>query len=622
METYNSCPLIPRETLFGNPERTKPGISPDGKYLSYIAPVDGVLNVWVGPLDGDLHQAKPITNDTVRGVRLYFWSKNSREILYLQDIGGDENWRLYGVRIETKEVRDLTPFENVQVHVLDVSKHFPDTVIVAINKDDPAKHDVYRLNLVTGDLERILENPGNQIGWGIDPKQKVRAATVMLPDGGQQVLVRDPDVDNPEWSELVSWAPVDALTSGLHGFNRDSTAVYLIDSAGVNAGRLVKRSLIDNSTEVILEDPAYDVAGIIHHPDTFEIQAAAITRDVTEWTFFDEEYGSDFKYISATIAGELSPAGRDSEDRLWLIGSSSDRRSTHYYLFERSTKALRFLFATRPEIDAFTLAPMEPISFQTRDGLTVHGYLSVPECVEKANLPLVLDVHGGPWARDGWGLNPESQWLANRGYAVLQVNYRGSTGYGKEFLNAGNKEWAGKMHDDLVDAVRWAVDSGLADKKRVAIYGGSYGGFAALVGATFTPDLFCCAVDLVGPSNLITFIKSVPPYWTPMISILTERVGNPDSEEEFLKSRSPLFKVDQIKIPVFIAQGANDPRVKQAESEQIVAALAAKKLDHEYMLFADEGHGFARPENRLKFYAAVEYFFARHLGGRVEEDMK
>jgi len=618
MSAYNATPLIPREILFGNPVRTQARISPDGKFLSFIAPVNGVLNVWVGPVDEDLSAFMPVTDDGGRGIRIHFWAPDSSNILYLQDTGGDENWRLYIVNTQSRHVRDLTPFEKVQARVVDVNRHFPDQILVAINKDNPQAHDIYKLELASGELTKVLENPGNQIGWGIDSQQLIRAATVALGDGSQQIVIRDPTSSNPEWKELITWSSDDALTSGFEGFSLDSAEVYLIDSTGVNAGRLLKKNLRSGEINILLDDPIYDVGSVIQHPDTYEIQAASVTRDKTEWTFFDPVLKADFEYLTSKIKGELSPGGRDNSDRIWLISASTDQKSTQYYLFDRSTKNIRFLFSTRPEIDEFTLSPMESVVFKSRDGLDLHAYLSLPVGVERSHLPVVLDVHGGPWARDHWGLNSEVQWLTNRGYGVLQVNYRGSTGYGKNFLNAGDKKWGGKMHDDLVDAVKWIVESGVADPDKVAIYGGSYGGYAALVGATFTPDLFKCAVDIVGISSLTTFINSIPPYWAPMISMLHRRVGNPETEQDFLKSRSPLFKVDQVKIPLLIAQGANDPRVKQAEAEQIVAALKSKNLDYEYLLFEDEGHGFARPENRLTFYAAAEAFLAKHLGGRVE----
>lgn len=395
--------------------------------------------------------------------------------------------------------------------------------------------------------------------------------------------------------------------------------MYLVDARNSNTGRLVKMDLATGETSVIAEDAQYDVSNVLVDPDNYTIQAVAFNRDRVEWIVLDESIKLDFDTIREISRGNFAVTSRDNADRTWIISFSRDDGPVAFYAYDRQTRKVTFLFDNQPDLNKYTLATMEPISFTSRDGLTIHGYLTLPPKTEGKNLPLVLNVHGGPQARDNWGYNPEAQWLANRGYACLQVNYRGSTGYGKEFLSAGDREWGGKMHDDLVDAVQWAIKQGIADPQKVAIYGGSYGGYAALVGATFTPDLFCCAVDIVGPSNLITLLRSVPPYWSALLVSLYRRVGNPDTDEEFLKSRSPLFKVDQIKIPMLIAQGANDPRVKQAESEQIVEAMKKRGIDYEYMLFPDEGHGFAKPENRLKFYAAAEKFLAKHLGGRFEE---
>jgi len=374
--------------------------------------------------------------------------------------------------------------------------------------------------------------------------------------------------------------------------------------------------------EVIAEDSQYDISGVMIHPDTYEVQAVSFYRARNEWTVLDESIKGDFEAIAKLDQGDFFIYNRDNADDTWLVAFTKDNGSVPFYAFDRKRQKGTFLFDHQPDLNNYTLAPMKPISFTSRDGLTIYGYITHPPGKDRANLSMVLNVHGGPWGRDGWGYHPEAQWLANRGYACLQVNFRGSTGYGKEFLNAGNKEWGGKMHHDLVDAVNWAVEEGIADPKKVAIFGWSYGGYAALVGATFTPNLFCCAVDGVGISNLITWIKTVPPYWTILLAMLHKRVGNPDTEEEFLKSRSPLFKVNQIKIPILIAQGANDPRVKQAESEQIVEAMKKKGIEYEYMLFPDEGHGFVKPENRLKFYAAAEKFLAKHLGGRYEETIQ
>ncbi|MBI4502776.1 MAG: S9 family peptidase [Gemmatimonadetes bacterium] len=608
-------PLIPREVLFGNPERASPQISPDGSMMTYLAPVDGVLNVWAGSTGGGDY--RPITHDRDRGIRTYFWGHDGGHVLYLQDAGGDENWRLYAVDVTSGATRELTPFENVQVQVVGHDKHFPHEILIGMNRDDPRLHDVYHVDLRSGVLTIAAKNPGNVIGWLMDHALQVRAAMAARPDGGFDLLVRERA--QSDWRDLISWSADDSLNSAPLGFSADGKSLYLEDSREANSARLVQLEIATGKTQVIAADPEYDVDAIMEHPDTHEIQMVAFIRERREWTVLDPSIRADVDAVRKLHQGDFAIYDRTHADDVWLAGFDLDTGPAAYYAFDRPTRAGRFLFFNRPALSGYTLAPMEPIRFAARDGLTVHGYATFPPGAGRRSLPTVLNVHGGPWARDMWGYDPEAQWLANRGYLCLQVNYRGSTGYGKRFLNAGDREWGGKMHDDLVDAVRWATAQRFADPARVAIYGGSYGGYAALVGAAFTPELFRCAVDIVGPSNLLTFIDTIPPYWSAYLSMMHRRVGHPEKDRELLLSRSPLNAVERIRIPLLIAQGANDPRVKQSESEQIVAALKAKRIDHEYLLFPDEGHGFAKPENRLTFYRAAERFLARHLGGRNEE---
>lgn len=615
MEKRNmETPLIPRDILFGNPDKAQPRLSPDGERLSYIAPVDGVLNVWVGSVGGD--DFEPVTKDDGRGIQMHLWAEDGKHLLYLQDKDGDENWRIFAVDPETKETRDLTPFDDVQAGILAASKHFPDDILIMMNRRDPRLHDVFRLSVSTGELVPVAENPGDFVGWLADEEYEIRAGQRMAPDGGSELFVRESE--DGEWGKLITWNQEDGLSSGPVGFSGNK--LHLLDSRGANASRVVSLDLETGKTKVLAEDPVYDADAfsLMVHPDTHEIQAVAFDRARLEWTILDEDIREDFENIKKLNPGDFTVESRDRADENWLVGFTRDKGGVSYYSYGRRKGEGTHLFDDRPELAGYELAEMEPVSFVSRDGLDIHGYLTVPPGAGDEPLPMVLNVHGGPWARDVWGYHPEAQWLANRGYACLQINFRGSTGYGKKFLNAGNREWGAKMHDDLVDAVEWAVGEGVADVDRVGIYGGSYGGYAALVGATFTPGVFRCAVDLVGPSSLVTLIESVPPYWEPMIAQFHERVGNPETEREFLESRSPLFKVENIQVPMLIAQGANDPRVKQAESEQIVAAMKQKNIDHEYLLFEDEGHGFVRPENRLKFYAAAEDFLAKHLGGRAE----
>lgn len=609
-------PLIPRTVLFGNPERADPQLSPDGRRLAYLAPRDGVLNIWVGHRDRD--DFRPVTSDTDRGVRVYFWSHDNRHLLYLQDVGGDENWRLHKVEPETGAVSDLTPFENVQVQIVARERRRPTELLLAMNRDDPRHHDVFHVDLASETLTLAAKNPGNVVGWIGDADLRVRAALATRPDGGTEVLVRDAPDD--EWRSFLVWSEEDALSSAPLGFTLDGTALYLADSRHCDTARLVRLDLASGQSTVLASDDHYDVSGAELDPETREVQLVQFTRARREWEVLDPALAADVEALRALDPGDFAIHSRTHADDAWIAEYIEDDGPVTYYWYDRGKKTGEFLLHTRPDLARYTLAEMEPISFVSRDGLTIHGYLTVPHGVEARQLPMVLNVHGGPWHRDVWGYDPEAQWFANRGYACLQVNFRGSTGYGKRFLNAGNKAWGAEMHDDLVDAVRWAVDRGAADPDRVAVYGGSYGGYAALVGATLTPELFRCAVDVVGPSNLITFIETIPPYWTSYLEMLHRRVGNPETEADFLKSRSPLFNVERIQVPLLIAQGANDPRVKRSESEQIVAAMREKGIDHEYLLFPDEGHGFAKPENRLRFYAAAERFLAKHLGGRLEEE--
>jgi dipeptidyl aminopeptidase/acylaminoacyl peptidase len=612
--------LIPRSVLFGNPERTSPQLSPDGSALAWIAPRDGVLNLWVAPIGVesgvDWTAARPVTEDTDRGIRSFGWARDGRHVLYVQDVGGDENWRLYDVEPESLERRDLTPFEGIHATIIGTSKRRPDEVLVGINADNPQLHDVYRLHLASGELVKEIENPG-YAGWLADEDLVVRCAVDPQPDGSFNVLVRDSGAD--EFRFLLAVPAEDATSTDVVSFSGDGRSLLMISSAGTDTGRLTRVDLATGESTVLAEDPEADVSGALLDPDTRDPQIVMVLKDRMTYIVLDPSVEEDLKAVRALHAGDPSISGRDEADTTWLIAFNVDAGSVTYFTYDRATKTGRLLFSARPALASYELAPMEPFSFRARDGLLIHGYLTFPPGLGRSGLSAVVDVHGGPQVRDTWGYNPEAQWLANRGYLCVQVNYRGSTGYGKAFVAAGDREWGGKMHDDLVDAVDYAVSQGMADRSKVAIYGGSYGGYAALVGAAFTPDVFCCAVDIVGPSNLKTLLETIPPYWAPMIAQLYRRVGNPEADAEFLWSRSPLSRARDIRIPLLIAQGANDPRVKQAESEQIVAALTEAGIDHEYLLFPDEGHGFAKPENRIKFYTAAERFLAKYLGGRYED---
>jgi dipeptidyl aminopeptidase/acylaminoacyl peptidase len=608
-------PLIPRQVLFGNPVKASPAISPDGKRLSYLAPDErNVLQVWVQTVGQD--DARKVTADPKRGIRRHMWTYAADTLLYLQDSDGDENFHVYTVNLKKDKVRDLTPHPGVKAEPIGLDRHFPNELLVNLNLRDRRTFDVYRINLTTGEKTLDTKNPGDVIGWEADPKFRIRAAQAATPDGGMEVRYRTSD--KAAWKTAVKWGPDDS-DSRVLGFTADGQSLWVMSSQGRETLALVKRSLQGGREEVVAVNPRADVGGTLFNPETHQVEAVAFNYERIHWKAIDPHIAKDFEALEKGAVGEPAIVSRDRAMRTWVVAYSADVHPVKYYLYDRPTRKLTFLFSAQPALDKYKLAAMKPVVIKSRDGLELVSYLTVPVGVKPAKLPLVLTVHGGPWARDRWGYDPQAQWLANRGYAVLSVNYRGSTGFGKAFLNAGNREWAGKMHDDLIDAVDWVIKQGVADPKRVAIFGGSYGGYAALVGATFTPDKFACAVDIVGPSNLVTLIRSIPPYWRPMLKLFAVRVGDVEREEEFLKERSPLFKADRIKIPILIAQGAKDPRVKQAEAEQIVAAIRKAGKPVEYMLFKDEGHGFARPENRLKFFAAAETFLAKYLGGgRVE----
>ncbi len=509
----------------------------------------------------------------------------------------------------------MTPFDGVQARILAADRDQPHLILVGLNRDNPELHDAYMLDLRDGSLELVAKNPGFA-SWLVDRQLRIRGGIAFLPDGGAEIRVGDPA--SGEYRTLLAVGPEDAITTDVAGFTHDGAGVHLITSKGVNAARLLRMDVETGDFEVLAEDPIYDVSDVEIDPATHEVQVVTFTRERADHVVLDDALRADVDAMRALHPGDLHFNGRDHADRIWILGFTADDGPVSYYAFDRSTGEATFLFAHKPDLQAYTLAAMEPFSFTSRDGLDVHGYLTFPPGSDRSRVATVLFVHGGPWARDEWGFSPDPQWLANRGYLCVQVNYRGSTGYGKSFLNAGDREWGARMHDDLLDAVAWVVEQGYADPERIAIYGGSYGGYAALVGATFSPDTFRCAIDVVGPSDLRTLIRSIPPYWAPLVAQFHQRVGNPETEPDFLWSRSPLSRVDAIRIPMLIAQGANDPRVKKEESEQIVAAMTERGIPNRYLVFEDEGHGFRKPENNLAFHAAAEEFLAEHLGGRLE----
>jgi len=602
--------LIPRSVLFGNPERSNPSISPDGAQLAYLAPVDGVLNVWVRTLGGN--DDRPVTSDTKRGIHVFAWQYDNRHILYAQDADGDENWRLYQTDIADKQTVDLTPFEKVRASVVAYKWDHPNTLLVATNQRDESLFDVYRLDLTTRKLAMDTENPGDVAAWYADHDLQVRAAQIMTADGSTVIRVRDDA--NSAWRELIQWGP-DETFGGVFGFAPDNQKLWIATSLNANAARLLEVDVATGAQRVLAADPQFDIADIETQPTTRKLQAALFVKQRLAQEFIDPSIKPDYDLLQAANSGDIVNLSRTLDDRKWVVTYSRDDGPTQWYLYDRPAKAASLLFSARPDLEKYPLSRMEPIEYVARDGMTIYGYLTVPGGLTAERLPMVLLVHGGPWHRDVWGYNPWAQWLANRGYVVLQPNFRGSTGYGKQYINAGDRQWAGAMHTDLLDAKNWAVERGIADASRVCIMGGSYGGYATLAALAFSPGEFSCGVDIVGPSNLNTLLATIPPYWATMVAAFHKRMGD---NEEFLNSQSPLFKANQITAPLLIGQGANDPRVKQAESDQIVEAVRANGQPVEYYVFPDEGHGFLRPENDMAFNAAVENFLAKYLGGRAE----
>ncbi|MFP4541406.1 MAG: S9 family peptidase [Opitutales bacterium] len=614
--------LIPLELLFGNPERTQARVSPDGGYLSYIAPVDGVLNLWVAPID-EIEAAKPLTRDSGRGISRHFWAPNGTHILYLQDQGGDENWRVYAVEVETGETRDLTPFTGTQARILGGSYRHPDEFLVGLNNRDPQFHDVWRVNVVSGDLTFVKQNDGFR-SFTADEDLQIRLASRPLPGGDTEYLKIGPE---GEWVPFFTLPNADAFNTSVLGFTGDGEALLLTSSMGRDKSAIVRKDYATGEETVLGASDKADVDEALFAPVTREFLAFSANYLRAEWQAVDPSVEDDFAFLEENVAGEFRILSQTKDNAHWIIYQSQAENPGVYHLYDRAAKNLRHLFVVRPELTNRPLRPMHPVEIEARDGLKLVSYYTLPASADPDDdgqpdkaVPMVLYVHGGPWARDSYGYNTIHQWLANRGFAVLSVNYRGSSGFGKSFIEAATHEFAGAMHDDLIDAVDWAVAEGITARDSVAIMGGSYGGYATLVGMTFTPERFAAGVSIVGPSNLITLIESFPAYWRPFLEATWySRVGDPADPEDRarLEAQSPLFKVDQIQKPLLIGQGANDPRVVQAESDQIVEVMEEKGLAVTYALFPDEGHGFARPENRLAFYAIAENFLATQLGGEA-----
>nr|WP_298125023.1 S9 family peptidase [uncultured Pseudoxanthomonas sp.] len=615
--------LIARDALFGNPERANVQISPDGKYLSWVAAVDGVLNVWVAPADNPA-QAKAVTQDKARGIRSYFWSYQPDTLLYLRDSGGDEDFHLYAVDLKTGQAKDLTPFPKTTAQVTGLSPKHPGTILVGMNDRDAQWHDVYKVDLASGTRTLLEKNDAQIAGYIADANYTLKYAQRSRPDGGADVLRRGA---NGGWEKFDDIPFEDVLTTSPGGLTLDGKTLYFTDSRGRNTAALFAIDVASGTRTLVLEDARADVGGTLADPATGKVQAVSVDYLRDEWKVVDPAIRADLEKLEALGPGDVSVNTRTLDDRTWIVAYSAAEAPLVYYRYDRGAGTLTKLFSARPKLEGKPLVPQWPVEIASRDDKTLVSYLTLPRSADANNdgkadapVPLVLLVHGGPWARDSYGYGGYNQWLANRGYAVLSVNFRGSTGFGKAFTNAGNGEWAGKMHDDLIDAVQWAVKQGVTTQDQVAIMGGSYGGYATLAGLTFTPDAFACGVDIVGPSNLNTLLSTVPPYWASFFEQLAKRMGDPrtDAGKAWLTERSPLTRADQIKKPLLIGQGANDPRVKQDESDQIVKAMTAKNIPVTYVLFPDEGHGFARPENNKAFNAVTEGFLAQCLGGRAE----
>lgn len=612
-------PLIPRQVLFSTPERFGPALSPDGRRLAFCAPVDGVPNLWVQ--DGSA-AARPLTREAGQGIWSCVWAFDGRHLLYVHDAEGDENFHLFALDVAAGAARDLTPYPDVRAEIIALSPERPDEVAVALNDRDPGVHDAYRITIATGEREIAARNPSgvaapspasSGAGWITDAQLRVRGCTRAADGGDVVVAVRD--AEDAPWRDLWFWSLDDTRNSAVIGFDATGTKLHLIDSSKSPTGRFVSVDVATAQHEVVHEDPDYDVSWVLRHPGTTEPLLVEVQRERTEVVALAPDLQSDV--AAMTDLGAPTVLGCDVDARSVLVLVNDDDRSPRFVRYDRDHHQAETLFAVRPKLAGYTLASMEAVRYRSVDGLEIPAYLTRP--VDAAGPgPLVVNVHGGPWDRDTWGYRPEVQWLANRGYSVLQPNFRGSAGYGKAFLNAGNREWGAKMLDDVLAGAEWAVEQGIADRTRLGIYGGSFGGYMVLCAIAFAPEVFACAVDICGWSDLTQALKSLPAYWGPRREQWYQRVGHPETDAEFLWSRSPLSRVDDIRTPLLVAQGAMDVRVLKASSDRIVEALRARSVPCEYLVFDDEGHGFAREENRMTFYAAAERFLAEHLGGTQE----
>ncbi|HEX2571826.1 MAG TPA: alpha/beta fold hydrolase [Polyangia bacterium] len=623
-------PILDRELFFGDPEISGAQLSPDGRFISFIKPYKGTRNLWVKRTEQPFDAAKPVTADTLRPIRISFWSWDSKYLLYVQDRAGDENFHVYALNPaeapaagqDVPTARDLTDLKNVRAQLYAVPKALPDTIYVGLNDRDAAWHDLYKVNLTTGARTLLRKNADRVTRWIFDLQGQLRLATRAAENGDTEVLRVDADGFKKVYTCNVSetCAPV--------RFHKDGRRVYMETNKGddVDLSRLVLFDAQGGKEELVESDPMkrVDFGNALFSEKTDELVGTSYEDDRQRYAWREPSYAADFAALTKQLPGkDLAVVSATRDDRLWLVAASSDTEPGETHLYDRKAKKLTLQYRIHEKLPRQHLASMQVVHYPSSDGLQIPGYLTLPKGVEPKKLPLVLLVHGGPWGRDSWGYDSIAQFLANRGYAVLQPNFRASTGYGKKFVLAGNREWGQKMQDDLTWGVKYLVAQGTADARRVGIMGGSYGGYATLAGVAFTPDVYAAGVSIVGPSNLITLLESIPPYWESIRKLFAERMGDPSTPEgkAQLERQSPLHSAAQIKTPLLVVQGANDPRVKRAESDQIVVALRERNFPVEYLVAPDEGHGFARPVNNLALFASAERFLAKHLGGRYQEGM-
>jgi len=604
---------IPLRDFFKNSEQGRFQVSPDGKYISLMKPWNNRMNVFVQSLSADrlpTGEQKQITEVKDRDLAGYFW-KGDDTILYSKDFGGDENFHVFAVDIASGKEKDLTPFEKVRTDVIDDLEDVSDTdVLIQMNKRNSEIFDVYRLNVKTGEMKMVAENPGKFEAWGTDHNGEIR---VGVESDGLMTRIYTRKSQNDKFNKILEFdykSSFDPLF-----FTFDNKDLYGSSNLGRDKSAIVKiNPVTGKEKQVLFKHPEVDVDGLSYSKKRKVITAATYTTWKTEFKFFDHHSKSRYEKIKKQIGDyEIIYTGYNKNEDLFTLVATSDKTRGHYYLYDETKDRLTFLADVSPWLNPDKLATMKPIKYKSRDGLTINGYLTLPNGTDGKNLPVIINPHGGPWARDDWGFNPEVQFLASRGYAVLQMNYRGSTGYGKDFFTKSFKQWGLKMQDDISDGVQWLISQGIADPKRVCIYGASYGGYATLAGITLTPELYECAVDYVGVSNLFTFMKTIPPYWKTELEKMYAMVGDPAKDIELMKAASPVFHVDKIRAPLFVAQGAKDPRVNIDESNQIVNSLKKRGVTVEYMVKPDEGHGFHNEENRFDFYEAMEGFLKAHL---------